>query len=83
MNFLLRKLKESGTMTCNCIAFNEEQLGKNIMLRFPGRAIMYMGDDVRPGPYWAVYAVDVPALVAAGYRIRLPPAGPSSGQLTT
>lgn len=72
MNFLLRDLKERGTMTCDCIAFADDRLIGNIMAKLPGRAIMNMGEDVRPGPYWAVHAVDVPALVAAGYVVRVP-----------
>lgn len=72
MNFLLRDLKAAGTMEHDCIAFNDENNLKNMVARFPGRAIMFMGADVSPGPYWAVQASDVAALVAAGYKCRVP-----------
>ena len=71
MNFLLRDLKAQGVMQHDCIAFNDEKNAKNIMARVPGRAIMFMGAGVTPGPYWAVHSSDVPALVAAGYNCRV------------
>ena len=70
MNFLLRDLKQSGIMRHDCLAFNERHLIDHMLKAAPGRAIMHMGDKVRPGPYWAVHADDVPALVAAGYRVE-------------
>lgn len=72
MNFLLRDLKAKGVMQNDCIAFNDDGLIKNMMARFPGRAIMHMGDGVSPGPYWSVHACDVATLVAAGYKVRVP-----------
>lgn len=75
MNFLLRDLKAAGTMEHDCIAFMDDRHIKHMMEKFPGRAVMHMGDDVRPGPFWAVHASDVPALVAAGYRVRIPATG--------
>lgn len=72
MNFLLRDLKAKGVMQQDCIAFKDDSLIKNMVARFPGRAIMHMGDGVSPGPYWSVHACDVASLVAAGYKVRVP-----------
>jgi hypothetical protein len=72
MNFLLRELKRDGTMRHDCIAFNEPHLVPVMMERAPGRAIMHMGESVRPGPYWAVHAEDVTALELAGYKVHRP-----------
>jgi hypothetical protein len=72
MNFLLRDLQAKGVMRHDCIAFNDDRHMKKMMTTLPARAIMHMGDNVRPGPFWAVHAEDVPALEAAGYTVRIP-----------
>lgn len=59
-------------MQHDCIAFNSDALIKNMLVKLPGRAVMHMGDDVRPGPFWSVHPEDVPALVKAGYTVRVP-----------
>jgi hypothetical protein len=73
MNFLLRNLQSKGVMHHNCIAFQDDRYIKVMMERFPDRTVMHMGDDVRPGPYWAVHARDVESLVSAGYKVRVAP----------
>lgn len=56
-------------MTGYCIAGDsvaQLQLATAIL---PQRAIMFMGDNVKPGAYWAVRACDVAALQKAGYTL--------------
>jgi hypothetical protein len=83
MNFLLRDLKAAGTMVHDCIAFNDDKHVKNMMEKFPGRAVMHMGDGVTPGPFWAVHASDVKTLVAAGYILRVPATAVTTTESTT
>lgn len=79
MNIILRDFIREGVMTANVTAFRDASRREHILRMKPGRTIMDMGADVRPGPYWAVADVDVPNLVARGYAISmrvsdLPPA---------
>lgn len=73
MNILLRDLMREGVMTDLCTAFSDPHRREHILRMKAGRTIMDMGDDVAPGPYWAVADADVPKLVAAGYRVNMRP----------
>lgn len=68
MNFLLRDLKEKGTMRRSCIAVASPDQAQLVIEIAEAREVFFMGGDVRPGPYWVVHAEDAPALEAAGFK---------------
>lgn len=68
MNFLLRELKGNGTMQHDCIAVAGPGQAQAVLEWAADREVFFMGDAVRPGPYWVVHKTDAPALEAAGYR---------------
>ena len=69
MNFLLRQLQRAGVMRHACIACADENLAVKIAQRIDGRAVMNMGAQTRPGPFWIVHEQDVGALRGQGYRL--------------
>ena len=80
MNLLLNRLQTEGVMQHLCIPLaNHAQLTRaDETLR--DRAIFFMGDGVRPGPYWAVHAEDMAALEAAGYKLVRKPLTSASAE---
>ena len=78
MNVMLaRTLRDKGVMKHLHLALsNEQQVEVSKTLR-PQNHIFFMGDGVRPGPFWEVDPDDAPRLASAGYRaVYQPIVGP-------
>lgn len=68
-NILLTLLQAQGLMTKGCLAFHVQSQASGFIERNPERSLFHMGDDTKPGPFWAVYPEDVAALEGAGYKL--------------
>lgn len=81
MNLLLaRTLREKGVMKHLHLALSNEQQVSVSRVSRPQNPIFYMGEGVRPGPFWEVEPDDGERLAAAGYRCIYQPPGTAAGE---
>lgn len=72
MNLLLETLRRSGVVTGEVIALTSQDQCAKVIGVMKNAALFHMGNEARPGPYWAVFdSADAKALAGKGYK-RIP-----------
>ncbi|MGW8422778.1 hypothetical protein [Comamonas sp. HJ-2] len=72
MNLLLETLRRSGVVSGEVIALTSEDQCAKVIGVMKKAALFHMGNEARPGPYWAVFqSADAQALEGKGYK-RIP-----------
>lgn len=69
MNLLLETLRRSGVVSGEVIALTSQDQCDKVIGVMKNAALFHMGNEARPGPYWAVFdSADAQALAGKGYK---------------